>query len=149
MKNVIVVVAVVLLLCLAGCESAWVWGDNEAVGARIGTYVTENNEAGLSMLWWPDDNEPRVLGLYGVHHFPGLVEFRNPLIVDFLPETIEGRTYLGAKLDVNFDTEDTSIDPVAGIVFEDIIFLEYQFQSFSQDSSSMSSKILFGLRMDF
>ena len=153
MRNVIVVLALLFGL-FAGCSEnnsakIWTWGDSRAVGARIGTNITENNEAGLSMLWWPSDSEPRVLGLYGVHHFPEPIVFRNPLILDFLPKELKAKSYLGGKLDVTFDTDDVSIDPVAGIVFEDIFFLEYQLQSFSQDSSSMISKILFGLRMEF
>ena len=155
MKNLNVVVMSVLLLCLlAGCSednsmSAWAWGDSGAIGARVGTKVTENNEAGLSMVWWPDDSEPRVLGLYGVHHFPDPVEFRNPLMLDFLPETLEARAYIGGKLDVNLDTDDTSIGPVAGVIFEDILFIEYRFQSFSQNTNSVSSEVLLGLRIEF
>jgi len=148
-----IVLVVVLLLCLPGCisnsTSAWAWGDEGAIGARVGTKVTENNEAGLSMLCWPDDDEPRVLGLYGVHHFAEPVEFRNPLMLEFLPETLEAKTYIGGKLDVNLDTDSSSVGPIAGVIFEDIIFLEYQFQSFDQGSSSVSSKILFGVRAEF
>lgn len=147
MKNLIVVV--VLLLCLlAGCEGnnsadnpvkTWYWGDNGAVGARIGTKITENNEAGISMLWWPSDSEPKVLGLYGVHHFPDIVEFRNPLIVDFLPETLKGKAYLGGKLDINCITDETTVGPVAGVIFENTLFFE----------TSVDKPILFGLRFEF
>lgn len=140
MKNLIVLVVVALLFCLTGCSgNTWVWGDNGAVGARIGTKVTENNEAGLSVLWWPDDSEPEELGLYAVHHFPGTVEFRNPLIVDFLPEILEGRPYLGGKLDVNFDTDETFVGPIAGVIFENTIFIE----------TSLDKPLLFGLRFEF
>lgn len=147
---VLVVLLLCLLLCLPGCSgNTWVWDDDGAVGARLGTNVTENNEAGLSMLWRPDDSGPRVMGLYGVHHFPEPVEFRNPLILDFMPETLEGKPYIGGKFDVNFDTNETLIGPVAGIIFEDVLFLEYQFQSFGPGTTSASSKVLFGLRFEF
>lgn len=150
-KRLIFVVAVVLLLCLPvrGSMSTWLWGDDEAVGARIGTKVTENNEAGLSMLWWPDEQEPEVLGFYGIHHSATSVEIRNPLMLEFAPETINGRPYIGAKMDIHLDNNKTSMGPVAGIMFEDILFLEYQYQSFSQGSVSPSSKIIFGLRIEF
>ncbi len=154
MKKVGVVLLVLLLsLPVQGSISTWIWGDDEAVGARIGTQITENNEAGLSMLVWPGDSdrdaELIALGLYGVYRFPQTAEFRNPLILDFLPETIEGRPYIGGKFDINLDTNKSSVAPVAGIVFQDILFLEYQFQSFSPDSASVSSKVVFGLRIKF
>lgn len=151
MKQLFLAVVIVLLLCLPvqATISTWLWGDNEAVGARIGTEVTENNEAGLSMLWWPDDQEPRVLGFYGVHHSANAVKFRNPLILDFTPEMIEGRPYIGAKIDINVEDNESSVGPVAGVLFEDILFMEYQYQSFEQGSTSTSSKIIFGLRIKF
>jgi len=151
MRKLLFVVAVVLLLSLPvrGQVSTWAWGDDEAVGARVGRKITENNEAGLSMLWWPDDTEPRVLGLYGIHHLGNTVEIRNPLILDFLPETIEARPYVGAKVDLHLDNKKTSVGPVAGILFEDILFLEYQYQSFEPNTTSATSKIIFGLRINF
>jgi len=151
MKKVIVMLVLVLLLSLPvqATISTWVWGDDEAVGLRVGYDITENNEAGLSTLCWPNDSEPKVWGIYGIHYFANTVEFRNPLILDFLPEIFEGKSYIGGKLDVNFDIDDTSIGPVAGIVFEDVLFIEYQFQSFDQGSTSVSNKILFGLHFKF
>jgi len=149
MKKLILLLVLLLSVPAQANISSWIWGDSEAVSARFGIPVTENNEAGLSFLWWPDDSEPKVLGLYGVHYFANSVPFRNPLILDFLPETFEGRPYIGAKLDVNFDTDDTAIGPVAGIIFEDVLFLEYQFQNFEQGSSSVDNKIVFGLRIKF
>lgn len=142
MRNVMqIVLVVVLLLCLSSCTStsAWIWGDDGAVGARVGTNVTENNEAGLSMLWWPEDVDPEVMGLYAIHHFPVPVEFRNPLIVDFLPEILEGRAYLGGKLDVDFGTDETTVGPIAGVIFENTLFFE----------TSLDKPVLFGLRFKF
>ena len=143
MKNVIVLVVVLLLCLVTGCaennSAVWFWEDTEAVGARIGTKLTENNEAGLSMLWGPDESEPRILGLYAVNHLIDLVEFRNPIIVDFLPETLMGRPYLGGKLDINFDTDETTVGPIAGIIFEETFYIE----------TSIDKPLMFGLRAKF
>lgn len=142
-KRLIIIAVVVALLWLQGCSgesnvSGWVWSD-DGVGVRVGTKVSENNEAGLSMLHRSGDNEPRVVGLYGVHHFPEPVKFRNPLIVDFLPETLEGTAYLGGRLDVDLEMGETSMEPIAGIIFEDTLFFE----------TSLDRPVLFGLRIKF
>lgn len=137
-------VVTILMMCLlaisqSGCNSemnAWAWEEDDSLGVRIGGFLSENNEAGGSMNWQDEDSGPRVLGLYALHHFPEKVEFRNPLILDFLPETLFGTAYLGGKLDVNLDTNNTSLTPVAGVIFADTLFIEQ-----SLDGNSM-----FGLR---
>lgn len=148
MKNVIVLVILVLLLFLPGC-TGWLWED-EGVGVRLGTKITENNEIGLSATLWEEDCEPRVFGAYVIRHIPEPnVPFRNPLMLDFLPEVFQAKAYFGGKLDYNLDLNDTSLGPLAGIIIEDIFFVEYQYQSFEQGASAVSNKILFGIRTEF
>ncbi len=126
MRNVILAVVVVLFLCASGCVStAWVWDDNDAIGARVGGYLTENNEAGGSIKMRDEDSEIREVGIYAIHHFPDLVEFRNPFMVDFLPDTITGSAYLGGKIDYDLDTHNSKTDPIAGVIFEDTLFIEH------------------------
>ena len=147
MKNVIVLV-VVLLLCLSGC-TGWLWED-EGVGMRLGGRITENNEIGASAILWEEDCEPRVFGAYVIRHIPDPnVPFRNPLMLDFLPEVFQAKAYFGGKLDYNLDLNDTSLGPLAGIIIEDIFFVEYQYQSFDQGASAVNNKILFGIRTEF
>ena len=155
MKRLIVLVVVTLLLCVpvqAKSLRAWIWGDEGVVGARLGQLVTENNEVGLSISVWPGDSNRGVdvesVGIYGMRHFAP-IEMRNPLMLDFLPETIEGRPYFGGKFDLNCKGGGNPVMVIAGIIFEDILFLEYHFPSFSFDSTSMSSKILIGIRIKF
>lgn len=142
MKQVAILMCL-LAISLAGCNSSqmttWVWDDNDAIGVRAGTFLTENNEAGLSAKWRDEDSELQTLGLYAVHHFPDLVEFRNPLMVDFLPETFSGSAYFGGKIDHNMDMNTSEADLIAGVIVEDVVFFEY-----SQNGDS-----LVGLRFKF
>ena len=127
MKKLILAV-VVLLLCApvqASDIATWVWGSDDAINARIGTFLTENNEVGGSFKWRDNDSEPRQIGIYVAHHFPDIVKFQPPIVTDFLPETINGTGYLGLKFIRDLDTHINKTTPIAGIVFEDILFLEY------------------------
>lgn len=136
MKRLMLTVLVMLCLCLPaqGDIYSWIWGDNDAIGARVGTDITENVEAGLSALWFPDRERPEIWGVYGVYH---------------LPEIIAGRPYLGGKLDIDFNLHKVGeVSPIAGIVFVDILFIEYQFESFDRKAKG-ESKIVFGLRIEF
>lgn len=149
MKNLIVIVALLLCLMVFGCQDpnsvrAWIWSD-EGVGARVGTNITENNEAGISATLWEEDCEPRVLGFYVLRHLQNTVEFRNPFILDFLPPTLEAHPYIGGKFDRNFDTGETVIGPIGGVIIEDAFFIGYQPQSFEPGSTSVNNKVLFGL----
>ncbi len=144
------VLAVVLCLCLpvqAGDLTTWIWADSDALGARVGTEVSENVEVGLSSLWLPDMESPVAWGVYGIFHLPKL-EVPNPVVADFLPETISGRPYFGAKVDIDFNIDQSMTSPIAGIVFNDILFLEYQFESIDRQAIG-ESKIIFGLRIKF
>ena len=148
MKKLIVLL--VLCLCLPAQADiySWIWGDSDAVGARLGIDLAENIEVGASALWFPDQETPEIWGMYGIYHLPEIVQFPNPIILDFLPETIGGRPYFGGKLDIDFDIDKARVSLIAGIVFEDILFIEYDFESIDR-SSYNDSKILFGLRIRF
>ncbi len=156
MKKLMMMVAVVLLLCLPaqGKIYSWLWADNDALGVRIGTDlekigvdIDEKIEVGISALWYPDQDSPKMWGIYGIYHLPEIVQFRNPLVLDFLPEEIGGRPYFGGKVEIDFDIDKSSVSPIAGIVFEDIFFIEYQFDSFDRQRNGDSKAIWFGLRI--
>ena len=122
MRNVIMLVLV--LLFVAGCTdmTASLWDDRDGgVGSRIG-YAMDNTEVGLSVLYWPDNIYDEVFGAYGLYKFPDMVEIPNPISVEFLPETISGTPYLGGKVDS--DGGQTIL--MAGIEFENTLFMEYQ-----------------------
>ena len=134
MKTVTILLCL-LAISLAGCTSpttVMVWDEEDnAIGVRVGKYLTEDNEMGGSFKLRDDDSKVSELGIYAIHHFPELVEFRNPFVLDFLPETFRGSPYIGAKADYNLDTHNGRIDPIAGIIFEDTIYFE---QSLDGDS---------------
>lgn len=152
MKKLAIVLLLVLLICIparAKSLSAWLWGDDESLGARVGYKLTDSVEAGVSFVWWPNDESPRVFGAYGVYHFPELVSFNNPLMLDFLPDNISGRPYLGAKVDLNRTSNSTFVSPIAGIVFQEVLFIEYQFRAFGDQNIEGADNIIFGLRIKF
>lgn len=145
------IVLVVLLLCVpaqADSISSWVWGDEDSLGVRIGSEVSKDIEVGLSALWLPDQEKPEIWGIYAIYYLPEIVQFPNPIELDFLPKVIGGRPYFGGKADIDFDIEKASVSPIAGIVFNKVIFIEYQFESFDREAIS-ESKLVGGLRIEY
>lgn len=131
-----------LAISLAGCNeemTMWGWDEDDAIGARAGTFLTENNETGFSVKLRDGDSELQTLGIYAVHHFPDLVEFRNPLMVDFLPETLSGAAYFGGKIDHDVQVNTTETNLIAGVILEDTVFFE----------TSQNGDSLVGLRCIF
>lgn len=151
MRRVIFLLAVVLLFCLPvqADINSWIWADSDSIAARIGFDIADSNnvEAGVSALWFPDDWDPEIWGIYGVYHL-GAIELPNPIPIDFLPETLSGRPYLGGKVDIDFEIDKARASPIVGIVFQDIIFIEYQFESIDRVDYN-DSKVVFGLRIEF
>ena len=149
-KKILLTALILISLCLpvqARTLSSWLWVDGDALGARVGTEVSENVEVGLSSLWLPDREKPVVWGVYGVFHLPKL-EVPNPIVAEFLPETISGSPYFGAKIDIDFNVDQSMTSPIAGVVFNDLLFLEYQFDSIDRVAIG-ESKLIFGLRIEF
>lgn len=131
----------VILLCLlvvGGCgnESLWVFGDNDALGVRVGTEVAENVEVGVSSVWWPEnDNDTQLYGAYALYHLPSNDE-------DIVC------TYVGAQTPLN-NTYYNQVAPVVGIVYDEIFFTEYQYRNWSDKAAQEEDKIVFGIRLKF
>lgn len=129
---------VTILLCLlvvAGCgnESFWAYGDDDALGLRVGTEVAENIEVGASSVYWPDDdNDTQLYGAYVMLHQPG--------------ETIS--TYVGAQTPLN-NTYYDKVAPVVGVVFDEIFFTEFQYKNWDSKEAQEQDKIVFGVRLKF
>lgn len=138
MKKVMGILLCLLAISLVGCESEkksslWILGDDDALGVRIGTEVAENVEVGVSSVWWPeDDGDSQLYGAYAFLHQPG--------------ETIS--TYIGVQTPLN-NTYYDRIAPVAGIVFDEIFFTEYQYKNWESKQSQEEDKIVFGVRIKF
>ena len=153
MKTLISIAVLVLVLCLQGCSgnandvTVWASGD-EATSIRLGYFVEENTEIGISSTWWDsDDADPKVVGLYGLRYGPELIRLANPIVLDWLPETISGCPYIGAKLDRNLNLRTTSLSPVFGFCFNDIFVVEHQLKTF-EDGGTVS-KTTAGVRFRF
>lgn len=124
-----------LAISLAGCgqNSFWAYGDDDALGVRVGTKMAENVEVGVSSMWWPDDDgDTQLYGAYALLHIPG--------------ETVS--TYIGAQTPLNNAYYD-QIAPVAGIIFDEIFFIEYQYKNWESKESQEEDKIVFGVKIPF
>lgn len=134
-------VQVTILLCLlvvAGCgqNSFWAYGDDDALGVRVGTEIRENVEVGVSSMWWPDDDgDSQMYGGYAIYHLPA--EPNEPL-----------GAYIGAQTPLN-NTYYSRVAPIAGVVFDEIFFIEYQYKSWESKESQEEDKIVFGVRIPF
>lgn len=152
-KAIVLLIAIVfLLLCTqtyADDISVWLWG-GEGTNVRLG-YLFDPNEAatfkdsevGVSVSWWDSDEEPRFLGMYFVRHLPDVIEVSNPLAMSWLPETLVGSPYFGAKLEMDIQVDKTIFTPVAGIII-DPFFIEHRFESFDGVSTT-----IVGIRFEF
>jgi hypothetical protein len=127
---------------LLGCSesekssSVWLFGDDDALGVRIGTEVAENIEVGVSSVYWPDDdNDTQLYGAYALYHLPSNDE-------DVIC------TYVGAQTPLN-NTYYSQVAPVVGIVFDEIFFTEYQYKNWDAKEAQEEDKIVFGIRIRF
>ena len=129
---------VTILMCLlviAGCgnESLWVFGDDDALGVRVGTEIRKNVEIGVSTIYWPEnDNDTQLYGAYALLHVPG--------------DTIS--TYIGAQTPLN-NTYYDQVAPVVGVVFDEIFFTEYQYKNWDSKEAQEEDKVVFGIRLKF
>lgn len=125
-----------LAVSLAGCNgnsSVWAYGDDDALGIRLGTEVAKNIEVGASTLYWPeDDNDTQAYGAYAVYHLPG-----EPL-----------GAYFGAQTTLNNDYYD-QVAPIAGVMFDEIFFIEYQYKNFDNKAAQEEDKIVGGVKFKF
>lgn len=153
-KNVAAQIVLMLVMffavCIVGCQegqnTAWLYGDNDFAAARFGTYITPGNEIGPVIAYVPGaDSNTEMYGVYGLHHFPGLLSVPNPFpTLEPNDVLLEASTYLGmqAMFDHDFHQE---ISIVAGMIFVEVIFLEHQYDAFDNDLS----RTMAGLRIRY
>jgi len=131
-KFILVTMLTVLLLCVpvqAQKFSTWLWNDDDATGARIGYFTTDTIEVGVSASWLSGDGEPVTMGFFGLYHLEEVIKIPNPILLEFLPEEISGTPYVGARIDFDLDTNQSTFSPVTGIMFEKVFFFEYRYKS--------------------
>jgi hypothetical protein len=134
----------ILIVCcfLLGCaesekaSSVWIFGDDDALGLRAGTEVMENIEVGASSMWWSENYEDsQMFGGYAIYHLPAD------------PNGLLG-TYIGAQTPLNNDYYDR-VAPIAGVVFDEIFFIEYQYRNWESKELQEEDKVIFGVRIPF
>ena len=135
-KQVAILLCLILIVFVSGCfeeqsSSVWIFGDNDALGVRVGTEVVENVEVGVSSVWWEDGDDSQLYGAYALYHIPS--------------ETIS--TYIGAQTPLN-NTYYDHIATVAGVRYGKL-FAEYQYKNWRSKESQEEDKVVFGLRFPF
>ena len=156
MKNLITLLIILLVAGLAQADmTAWVMGENNTITARVGMTLDPNNiEIGAQTTWYPDDDTPQIYGVYGIFVFDQSVSFRQPIPVEWLPETLEAKPYIGGlvTVDVRQDDRRTLYGPVAGVIIKEIMVIEYAYHYVDdqlQDYMKDESRVSFGLRFKF
>lgn len=145
MKNVIVAVALVALLCLTGCESyrASAWGDEE-FGLRVGGYSEDKTlEAGMSGLWTDADDEPARVGAYVFRHDPNMIQVPNPIIGWSDRETLTASTYFGPAIERDCNLDETNFMFITGVIAENFLFIE------RQTIEGLPDRTVIGITYDF
>lgn len=160
-----ILLTITILLLLTGCANrmtTWTWGENDAVGVRVGTTFGDMNEVeiGVSSLWYPSDEAPQIWGVYGLYYFDDILDVNQPIPFEFLPTKIKVKPYFGGLISVDFEGEDarTMAGPVAGLKIpldknERLSFgSEYGYRAISDyldEYLQDEHKISFGLRIKF
>jgi len=132
--------------------TAWLLGDAETVAARVGYMASEQVEVGVTSYWWPSDDPPQVWGAYGLYIWPDVFEVPNPVSFDWLPEKIKANAYLGAQVGLNLDNDASFAGPIAGLEFEKVFVMEYQFRAVDNDMEQDLNDehiLLWGIRVRF
>lgn len=136
--------------------AAWLYGDAEVLGARLGARLTENNEIGVLAEIYPNtrDQDSEVYGLYGVYHFDDTVKFTNPFNQN---ELIEGQPYIGVQTSFG-DKFNDQFSPFTGFTFnlsnkskkeDGGLFIEYAYDSFDNRSANDEHILRLGMRIKF
>jgi len=159
-----VLTMIVMLLCATTVQAsdftAWLYGEDDLVGLRLGKMVDDNVEIGILSQWYAQDEAPNILGAYGCFHFDEPVEIANPIPIEWLPEVFEAKPYLGAQVSIDFrkligETDGmrrSMVGPIAGIVVQEVLVIEYSYSAFSDNLDNVlddNHSITIGLRMQF
>lgn len=145
MVKKILLMCMISLILLAGCQNemtTWVGGDQKAMFARIGTMVTENNEIGGVVNWYPNTNETdsELYGVYAIHHLPGTFEILNPLDRTNDDAVVKAESYIGVQTCLN-EKYDEQISTIAGFKFWDIFFTEIQYDAYDNRSAVRDDEV--------
>ena len=140
-------ILVLVVVTALGCQqedqmSAWFFGDEELTAARLGVYIDEVTEVGGVAAWFPaGDENVDLYGVYGLHYFDA-VELPFPPDANGAP--LGAVPYLGVQTIMDLDY-DAHVWTVTGVVFENLFFIEHQYDAFDDTDS----KTMIGVRIRF
>ena len=133
------VVAIVLLMTAVTSASdfcLWTLADSENVTMRLGYGLGDNIEGGVEYTLNTHSDKPgSIWGVFGVYKAPEAIDFSRIFSNDFMPGLI-GTPYAGCSLSVDFDSQNdnrTRVGPIAGVIVQDILVVEYFYQFISDD----------------
>jgi hypothetical protein len=126
----------------------------EHIGARLGYRIGDDEriEIGLSSEYYPgadDADSPQVWGVYGLYHWPDAIKVPQPIPLEFLPAELTATPYIGGRIGLDFDADGVVSGPVAGIIVNEVIFFEAQYNYYGgplEGSGSDDFRFIFGLR---
>lgn len=164
MKSFLMSILIVALLAVgvqADGLNVWLGGDSQSAGtsvdrslaARVGYRFGEGEpyEIGVGCLWWPSEQmgPPSTYTIYGLYQVGLPIIVPNPIKLDWLPETLTAQPYIGAQVGLDFYNGGVMTGPIAGLIIEKIIVIEYQYQRFTEalaNDLDNEHKLFFGLR---
>jgi len=161
MKKTIVLVLLLSALCRADGLNVWLYGDTDIISnraerilaARLGCRFGQDEawELGLTSVWYPSNElkVPQTWTAYGLWSGLPEIDVPNPIKLDWLPATIKAKPYLGGQVGLDFRNNGVVTGPIAGLVIEKIIVIEYQWQRFTErlsDELDNEHKVIFGLK---
>ena len=158
MKKLFILTVILACCQIASAEGLTTWifggagdGPTNEVFARVG-YEKGSLEIGGTVCFWPNYSPPTVYGVYAIGKLDNLVQIPNPLPIEWLPETIGATPYLGGQVSVDFEDRGSMIGPVAGVILQEVLTIEYQYRNYGQslgDIMADEHRVLFGLRYAF
>ena len=141
--------------------SFWLMGSNPAyenteIKTMLG-YVKNDIEIGGALNFrgfsegdiTPDDQSDLAIGLYGIAHFPELVDVNNPIELPFLPETLASAPYFGLSYLFDKDGKGTSINYFAGLRILDLFALLYEFKTYQGINVPDAGNFVLSLQFKF
>lgn len=158
LKRLVVTILIMgaILIGASGCPenkiSVWTGGDNDALTVRGGYEIQDNIEVGVASTWWVSDDPPQTFGTYAIYEFDQILDVNSPIDAGFLPETFTGKPYLGGQIGLNVDGDGTYSSIMAGVLFNEIFFVEYQYRAYDEEIEQFlkdDNKIMFGVRIKF
>ena len=157
MKTLAVLLMTVVLVAPVSASDLCLWtlADSEEGPVRIGYSLGESIEAGIEGSFRFDSEKPgQIWGIFGVYKSPTTFSFEDFFTNDWVP-SLTAQPYVGVSMSVDFDSLDDNrsrIGPLAGVILNDLLVVEYFYQVVNDDFTAYLSdgyKLRFGLHIEF